>query len=175
MEELEREKVEQIKSNLTIQNLVSGFDDEIRLFEKKYKRLQEDTQINNQKTKELMIQNQNLTQEIQPKKEKIKEMQNRIRAQTKTLNEMKNQITQIVLKPQDFIVTKEDGVFSKTKVKISFLLEEHEKKYKFVIDYENNKDKEQEVYDFLDVTYSGINSKNPKKFEVTVDVIFYFF
>lgn len=49
------------------------------------------------------------------------------------------------------------------------------KKYKFVIDYENNKDKEQEVYDFLDVTYSGINSKNPKKFEVTVDVIFYFF
>lgn len=175
VEELEREKAEQIKSNLTIQNLVSQFDKEIDLFEMKYKRLQEDIQNNEKKTEELMIQNQNLTKEIQPKKEKIKEMQNRIRDQTNTLNEMKNQITQIVLKPQDFIVTKEDGVFSKTKVKISFLLEEHEKKYIFVIDYENNKDKEQEVYDFLDVTYSGINSKNPKKFEVTVEVIFYFF
>ena len=35
VEELEREKVEQIKSNLSIQNLVSGFDEEISLFEMK--------------------------------------------------------------------------------------------------------------------------------------------
>ena len=65
VEELEREKAEQIKSNLTIQNLVSQFDKEIDLFEMKYKRLQEDIQNNEKKTEELMIKNQNLTKEIQ--------------------------------------------------------------------------------------------------------------
>ena len=52
VEELEREKAEQIKSNLTIQNLVSQFDKEIDLDEMKYKRLQEDTKNKKKKTEE---------------------------------------------------------------------------------------------------------------------------
>ena len=80
---------------------------------------------------------------------------------------MKNQITHKVLDTQDFMVTKEESFLKKDKCKVTFTKSPVDKKYKILIDYDN-KDKPQDIIDFLDVTEYKINVK---KFDITyVDV-----
>ena len=164
---LENEKVEQINTNQSILNLVQQIDEQKELFDLKYKRIEDEINSKDQRSISLMIDIGKAQSELKPKKEKIKDLQKRLKEQTATLNEMKNQITHKVLDTQDFMVTKEESFLKKDKCKVTFTKSPVDKKYKILIDYDN-KDKPQDIIDFLDVTEYKINVK---KFDITyVDV-----
>lgn len=65
---------------------------------------------------------------------------------------MKNQITHVVLDTIDFNAIKEENIFKKEKIVITFTLNELDQKYKIMIDYENKEKQPQEIYEFLDVS-----------------------
>ena len=164
---LENQKVEQINTNQSILNLVQQIDEQKELFDLKYKRIEDEINSKDQRSISLMIDIGKAQSELKPKKEKIKDLQKRLKEQTATLNEMKNQITHKVLDTQDFMVTKEESFLKKDKCKVTFTKSPVDKKYKILIDYDN-KDKPQDIIDFLDVTEYKINVK---KFDITyVDV-----
>ena len=164
---LENQKVEQINTNQSILNLVQQIDEQKELFDLKYKRIEDEINSKDQRSISLMIDIGKAQSELKPKKEKIKDLQKRLKEQTATLNEMKNQITHKVLDTQDFLVTKEESFLKKDKCKVTFTKSPVDKKYKILIDYDN-KDKPQDIIDFLDVTEYKINVK---KFDITyVDV-----
>ena len=170
---LENEKVEQINTNQSILNLVQQIDEQKELFDLKYKRIEDEINSKDQRSMTLMINIGKAQSELKPKKEKIKDLQKRLKEQTATLNEMKNQITHKVLDTQDFMVIKEESFLKKEKCKVTFTKSSVDKKYKIVIDYDNNKDKPQDTIDFLDVTEYKINGK---KFDITyVDVSIFIF
>ena len=79
--------------------------------------------------------------------------------QKSTLSEMKNQISHVVLETIDFNAIKEENIFKKEKVVITFRLNELDQKYKIEIDYENNDKQPKEIFDFLDVSDYKIKSK----------------
>lgn len=164
---LENQKVEQINTNQSILNLVQQIDEQKELFDLKYKRIEDEINSKDQRSISLMIDIGKAQSELKPKKEKIKDLQKRLKEQTATLNEMKNQITHKVLDTQDFMVIKEESFLKKDKCKVTFTKSPVDKKYKILIDYDN-KDKPQDIIDFLDVTEYKINVK---KFDITyVDV-----
>ena len=72
---------------------------------------------------------------------------------------MKNQISHVVLETIDFNAIKEENIFKKEKVVITFRLNELDQKYKIEIDYENNDKQPKEIFDFLDVSDYKIKSK----------------
>ena len=72
---------------------------------------------------------------------------------------MKNQISHVVLETIDFSAIKEENIFKKEKVVITFRLNELDQKYKIEIDYENNDKQPKEIFDFLDVSDYKIKSK----------------
>ena len=72
---------------------------------------------------------------------------------------MKNQISHVVLETIDFNAIKEENIFKKEKVVITFRLNELAQKYKIEIDYENNDKQPKEIFDFLDVSDYKIKSK----------------
>ena len=164
---LENQKVEQINTNQSILNLVQQIDEQKELFDLKYKRIEDEINSKDQRSISLMIDIGKAQSELKPKKEKIKDLQKRLKEQTATLNEMKNQITHKVLDTQDFMVIKEESFLKKDKCKVTFTKSPVDKKYKILIGYDN-KDKPQDIIDFLDVTEYKINVK---KFDITyVDV-----
>ena len=59
----------------------------------------------------------------------------------------------------DFNAIKEENIFKKEKVVITFRLNELDQKYKIEIDYENNDKQPKEIFDFLDVSDYKIKSK----------------
>lgn len=165
---LENEKVEQINTNQSILNLVQQIGDQKELFELKYKRIEDEINSKDQRSITLMVDIGKASADLKPKKDKIKELQKRLKEQTATLNEMKNQITHKILDTQDFNVTKEESFLKKEKCKVTFTRSPVDKKYKILIDYDSKDNKPQEIIDFLDVTQYTINVK---KFDITyVDV-----
>ena len=70
-----------------------------------------------------------------------------------------NQISHVVLETIDFNAIKEENIFKKEKVVITFRLNELDQKYKIEIDYENNDKQPKEIFDFLDVSDYKIRSK----------------
>ena len=98
----------------------------------------------------IMMDNAKCTGDLKPKLDKIKNMTKQYTEQKSTLSEMKNQISHVVLETIDFNAIKEENIFKKEKVVITFRLNELDQKYKIEIDYENNDKQPKEIFDFLD-------------------------
>ena len=107
----------------------------------------------------IMMDNAKCTGDLKPKLDKIKNMTKQYTEQKSTLSEMKNQISHVVLETIDFNAIKEENIFKKEKVVITFRLNELDQKYKIEIDYENNDKQPKEIFDFLDVSDYKIKSK----------------
>ena len=105
------------------------------------------------------MDNAKCTGDLKPKLDKIKNMTKQYTEQKSTLSEMKNQISHVVLETIDFNAIKEENIFKKEKVVITFRLNELDQKYKIEIDYENNDKQPKEIFDFLDVSDYKIKSK----------------
>ena len=96
------------------------------------------------------MDNAKCTGDLKPKLDKIKNMTKQYTEQKSTLSEMKNQISHVVLETIDFNAIKEENIFKKEKVVITFRLNELDQKYKIEIDYENNDKQPKEIFDFLE-------------------------
>ena len=105
------------------------------------------------------MDNAKCTGDLKPKLDQIKNMTKQYKEQMSTLSEMKNQISHVVLETIDFNAIKEENIFKKEKVVITFRLNELDQKYKIEIDYENNDKQSKEIFDFLDVSDYKIKSK----------------
>ena len=156
---LENEKKEQERNNKLLNDIILGLDDEKQKYEKEYKDIENLINKNDKTVTVIMMDNAKCTGDLKPKLDKIKNMTKQYTEQKSTLSEMKNQISHVVLETIDFNAIKEENIFKKEKVVITFRLNELDQKYKIEIDYENNDKQPKEIFDFLDVSDYKIKSK----------------
>ena len=135
---LENEKKEQEQNNKLLNDIILGLDDEKKKYEKEFKEIEDLINQNDEKVTVIMMENAKCTGDLKPKLDKIKNMTKQYKEQMSTLSEMKNQISHVVLETIDFNAIKEENIFKKDKVVITFRLNELDQKYKIVIDYENS-------------------------------------
>ena len=147
---LENEKKEQERNNKLLNDIILGLDDEKQKYEKEYKDIENLINKNDKTVTVIMMDNAKCTGDLKPKLDKIKNMTKQYTEQKSTLSEMKNQISHVVLETTDFNAIKEENIFKKEKVVITFRLNELDQKYKIEIDYENNDKQPKEIFDFLD-------------------------
>ena len=159
-------KKEQEQNNKLLNDIILGLDDEKKKYEKEYKEIEDLINQNDEKVTVIMMENAKCTGDLKPKLDKIKNMTKQYKEQMSTLSEMKNQISHVVLETIDFNAIKEENIFKKDKVVITFRLNELDQKYKIVIDYENSEKQPQEIYEFLDVSEFKIKSKTNFKFSL---------
>ena len=156
---LENEKKEQERNNKLLNDIILGLDDEKQKYEKEYKDIENLINKNDKTVTVIMMDNAKCTGDLKPKLDKIKNMTKQYTEQKSTLSEMKNQISHVVLETIDFNAIKEENIFKKEKVVITFRPNELDQKYKIEIDYENNDKQPKEIFDFLDVSDYKIKSK----------------
>ena len=156
---LENEKKEQERNNKLLNDIILGLEEEKQKYEKEYKDIENLINKNDKTVTVIMMDNAKCTGDLKPKLDKIKNMTKQYTEQKSTLSEMKNQISHVVLETIDFNAIKEENIFKKEKVVITFRLNELDQKYKIVIDYENSEKQPQEIYEFLDVSEFKIKSK----------------
>ena len=146
---------------------IKHFDDEKIAYENKYSEIED--QIKQIETKQKQIENESeeLTKiQLNPKLEKIKEMQHLISARLEDIKEQKQ--NQIAIEPEEFFVVKEDSFVKKYKVKVIFRQNVTSLHFEIVIEYqekEGNKIKENEELYFLNVKEFKKFDKKKFKFE----------